>query len=122
MIRTEHDFELPIGYLDEAGTLHKRGTMRLATAGDEILPLRDPRCQANEAYLIVILLSRVVTRLGALTDGQVTTKVIETLFRADLAFLQDFYNRINSVGKSTVAVRCPHCDHAFEAGFDGAGG
>jgi hypothetical protein len=122
MFRTEYEFELPMGYLEESGTLHKRGTMRLATAGDEILPQRDPRCQENPAYLIVILLSRVVTRLGTLSDGQVTPKVIEGLFRADLAYLQEFYNRINSVGKAAVPVRCPRCEHTFEAGLDPAGG
>ena len=122
MFRTEHDFELPMGYLDEQGTLHRRGTMRLATAGDEILPLRDPRCQANEAYLIIILLSRVITRLGTLEDGQVTPKVIEGLFRADLAYLQEFYNRINLVGRSTVPARCPRCEHAFEVELNDAGG
>ena len=94
MFRTEHEFELPMGYLDESGTLHKRGAMRLATAGDEILPQRDPRCQDNPAYLIVLLLSRVITRLGELEDGQVTPKVIEGLFRADLAYLQEFYNLV----------------------------
>lgn len=122
MFRTEHEFELPMGYLDESGTLHKHGTMRLGTAGDEILPLRDPRCQANEAYLIVILLSRVVTRLGTLEDSRVTPKVIEGLFRADLAYLQDLYNRINLVGKSTIEAKCPRCEHAFEVGLDDSGG
>src|SRR6185369_13065259 len=79
--QTEIEFELPKGYLDEAGELHKRGTMRLATAADEILPLRDPRVQQNEAYLAVIVLARVITRLGSLDD--VTTGVIERLFASD---------------------------------------
>jgi hypothetical protein len=100
MIQTEYEFTLPIGYQDEEGTLHREGTMRLATAADEILPLRDPRVQANEAYLIVILLSRVVTRLGLVS--QVNPKVIENLYAADLAYLQDLYNRINRVEAAPV--------------------
>src|SRR3954471_4844137 len=84
--QTEIEFELPKGYLDEAGNLHRNGTMRLATAADEILPLRDPRVQQNEAYLTVIVLSRVITKLGTLVD--VHTGVIEGLYASDLAFLQ----------------------------------
>ena len=95
MIQTEYAFTLPIGYQDDSGTLHREGTMRLATAADEILPLKDPRVQANEAYLIVILLSRVVVRLGAVP--QITPKVVENLYAADLGYLQDLYNRINGV-------------------------
>jgi hypothetical protein len=100
MIQTEYEFTLPIGYQDEEGTLHREGTMRLATAADEILPLRDPRVQANEAYLIVILLSRVVTRLGLVS--QVNPKVVENLYAADLAYLQDLYNRVNRVEAAPV--------------------
>jgi hypothetical protein len=92
--QTEIEFELPKGYVDESGTLHRRGTMRLATAADEILPLRDPRVQQNEAYLAVIVLSRVVTKLGSLTE--LHTGVIECLFAADLAYLQRLYERFNS--------------------------
>jgi hypothetical protein len=91
--QTEIDFELPKGYVDEAGTLHRRGTMRLATAADEILPLRDPRVQQNEAYLAVIVLSRVISRLGTLPD--VHTGVIEGLFASDLAYLQRLYEQLN---------------------------
>jgi hypothetical protein len=122
MMRTEYDFELPLGYVDESGTMHKRGTMRLATAGDEILPLRDPRCQANPDYLIIILMSRVITRLGALQDGQINPKVIENLFSADMRYLQDLYNRINQVGKAAVKATCPQCEHAFEVELNGEGG
>ena len=92
--QTEIEFELPKGYVDEAGNLHRRGTMRLATAADEILPLRDPRVQQNEAYLAVIVLSRVVTRLGSLTE--IHTGVIEGLYAADLACLQRLYEKFNS--------------------------
>jgi hypothetical protein len=92
--RTEIDFELPRGYVDESGTLHRRGVMRLATAADEILPLRDPRVQQNEAYLAVIVLARVIVRLGTLPD--IHTGVIEGLFASDLAYLQRLYDELNS--------------------------
>jgi hypothetical protein len=95
MLQTEYDFTLPLGYVDQDGALHREGTMRLATAADEILPLKDPRVRGNDAYLIVILLARVIERLGSVP--QVTPKVIEGLFAADLAFLQELYNRINRV-------------------------
>jgi hypothetical protein len=91
--QTEIEFELPKGYLDEAGTLHRHGTMRLATAADEILPLKDPRVQQNEAYLAVIVFARVITRLGSLPE--VSTGVIEGLFASDLAHLQRLYERFN---------------------------
>ena len=92
--RTEVDFELPKGYLDESGTLHRRGVMRLATAADEILPLRDPRVQQNEAYLAVIVLARVIVRLGTLPDMH--TGVIEGLYASDLAYLQRLYESLNA--------------------------
>ena len=92
--QTEIEFELPKGYVDEAGTLHRRGTMRLATAADEILPLRDPRVQQNEAYLAVIVLARVVIRLGSLPE--VHTGVIENLYASDLAYLQRLYEKFNA--------------------------
>lgn len=91
---TEIDFELPKGYVDDSGELHRRGTMRLATAADEILPLRDPRVQQNEAYLAVIVLARVITRLGSLAE--VSTNVIEGLFASDLAYLERLYEQINT--------------------------
>ena len=92
--QTEIDFELPKGYVDDAGALHRHGTMRLATAADEILPLRDPRVQQNEAYLTVIVLARVITRLGSLID--VSTNVIEGLYASDLAHLERLYESLNS--------------------------
>lgn len=91
--QTEIEFELPKGYLDETSTLHRRGTMRLATAADEILPLRDPRVQQNEAYLAVIVLARVITKLGTLPD--IHTGVIEGLFASDLAYLERLYEKFN---------------------------
>jgi hypothetical protein len=93
--QTEIEFELPKGYVDDTGMLHRRGTMRLATAADEILPLRDPRVQQNEAYLTVIVLARVITRLGSLPD--VHAGVIEGLYASDLAYLQRLYDRFNAV-------------------------
>src|SRR3954465_14963743 len=95
MFQTEYSFTLPMGFLDEEGSLHRDGTMRLATAADEILPLKDPRVQKNPAYLVVIVLSRVVTRLGSLDAA--TTKTVENFFVADLAFLQRLYNEVNRV-------------------------
>src|SRR3954471_21674684 len=112
MIQTEYQFALPIGYQDKDGTLHREGTMRLATAADEILPLKDPRVQTNQAYLIVILLARVVTRLGEV--HQINPKVIENLYAADLAFLQELYNRINHGEGGAREVSCPHCSRSFD--------
>lgn len=109
---TEFDFVLPRGYVDPAGAVHRDGTMRLATAADEILPQKDPRVQGNPAYLVVILLARVITRLGTL--DVINPKIVEGLFASDLAYLQDFYNRINGTQTSRVAVTCPHCQRAFE--------
>jgi hypothetical protein len=120
MFQTEFEFTLPLGYQDEDGTLQRVGTMRLATALDEIGPLKDHRVQTNEAYLIIILLSRVVTKLGSLS--QVTPKVIEGLYAADLAYLQEFYNRINHNGKAEVNAACPKCTHAFAVELNGLGG
>jgi hypothetical protein len=120
-LRTEFAFELPRGYVDEGGTIHRRGTMRIATARDEILPLRDPRVRDNESYLSVILLSRVVTELGPLSDSEVTPAVIERLFASDLAFLQDLYRRVNQEGHTRAAVSCPSCGHDFEVDVTGDG-
>jgi hypothetical protein len=119
VIQTEYQFTLPIGYLDEDETLHRDGVMRMATAADEILPLRDHRVQANQAYLIVILLSRVINRLGSV--GQVTPKVIENLFAVDLAHLQELYNHINRTGKADVPASCPRCEFEFEVALNGGG-
>jgi hypothetical protein len=116
---TEFPFVLPRGYVDDSGQVHRDGVMRLATARDEILPQRDPRVRENEAYLTVILLSRVVTRLGSL--GQVTSGTIEGLFASDLAFLQDLYRRINQEGHSQAAVTCPSCKHDFTIDLAGGG-
>lgn len=111
VFQTEFDFTLPKGYVDDTGTLHKKGTMRLATAADEILPLKDPRVQANAAYLTLIVLSRVITKLGTL--GDISTHIVEKLFASDLSYLQDLYNKINSDGTAQVQTVCPKCEHSF---------
>src|SRR5512136_484121 len=111
MLQTEFSFTLPKGYIDPEGNVHREGTMRMATAMDEIVPMRDPRVKANEAYLTVMLLSRVITRLGTLR--QVNTGVIEGLFAADLSYLQDLYRQINENAPTQVEVVCPDCQHHF---------
>jgi hypothetical protein len=118
-LQTEFEFRLPKGYADPEGNLHREGTMRLATAKDEILPLQDPRVQRNEAYLSVILLSRVITKLGDVRD--VNPGVIENLFASDLSFLQDFYNRANGNGHSSMTTECPECEARFEVEISAPG-
>jgi len=120
MFQTEHQFTLPLGFVDEDGNLHRDGVMRLATAADEILPLRDPRVQGNQAYLVVILLSRVITKLGSI--AQVTPKLVEGLYAADLAYLQELYNRINRGGRADSVAVCPECSHRFEMEMAASGG
>jgi len=110
--RTEFEFVLPRGYVNSQGEIHREGVMRLATTADEILPLRDPRVQSNPAYLVVILLSRVITSLGSLDS--IHPKVIEGMYASDLAYLQDFYNRINGSGSRLLRVACPHCQKEFD--------
>lgn len=110
--QTEFEFALPRGFVDIDGNLHTKGIMRLATAADEILPMKDPRVQQNPSYLTIILLARVITKLGTLTN--VDTKVIEGLFTSDLAFLQDLYRRINETGNPNMKVKCPKCEHEYE--------
>lgn len=119
MLQTEFEFTLPKGSIDQEGNLHKNGTMRLATAADEILPQKDPRVQANPSYLVVILLSRVITKLGDLKS--ITPKTIEEIFSSDLAYLQDFYRRINEDGTTGVKAICPKCEHHFEVEYDRSG-
>lgn len=120
MLQTEFTFTLPVGYRDTDGNLHREGVMRLATAFDEIAPLKDPRVQSNPAYLLIILLARVVTRLGSLE--YINPKIIEELFASDLAYLQDFYRRINENGHSRVRTQCPHCEQEFELELSDAPG
>lgn len=119
VLRTEFEFTLPCGYLDEDGTLHRDGVMRRATAADEILPLRDPRVARNQAYLVVILLSRVITRLGGVDP--ITPKVIEGLFATDLAFLQRLYNETNQLDRIEPII-CNHCNEEVERPRAAVGG
>lgn len=108
---TEFDFVLPRGYVDSAGTVHRHGTMRLATARDELVPAHDDRVRENGAYLTIVLLARVITRLGTITD--VHPAMVEDMFASDVAFLQDLYGRINQEGHTHAAVTCPTCEHEF---------
>ena len=110
--KTEFEFTLPKGYVDKEGNVHRKGVMRLATAKDEIIPLQDYRVQNNRAYLVIILLSRVIKKLGDLKS--INPSVIEELFSTDLAYLQDFYRRVNEEGTSAVKVKCPACAHDFD--------
>jgi len=118
-LRTEFEFVLPRGYVDSSGTVHRDGTMRLATARDELLPLHDDRVRANPPYLTVVLLARVITRLGSLGSDSVNANVIENLFASDLAFLQDLYRRVNSEGHTLAAVTCPACNERFSVDLAG---
>lgn len=111
-MRTEFAFTLPRGYVAADGTVHREGTMRLATARDEIEPLRDAEVRQNEAYLSVLLLSRVVTRIGDLTE--ITPTLVENLFAADFDHLQRLYERLNTDGDAVGSITCPACSHPFE--------
>jgi|SRR4051794_14544675 hypothetical protein len=117
LLRTELEFTLPLGYVDAKGTLHREGVMRLATAVDEIQPLQDARVQANQAYLSVLLLSRVLVRLGGISP--VTPVVVERLFSADFAYLQELYMRLNQAGGTLAETRCPECGTQFAVDIAG---
>ncbi|GAA1948911.1 phage tail assembly protein [Amycolatopsis minnesotensis] len=116
-MRTEFEFVLPRGYVDSDGVTHREGTMRLATARDELIPLIDVRVKENPAYLSVVLLGLVITKLGTVTD--IHAGLVERMFASDIAFLQDFYRRINSEGHTRAAVSCPDCGSAFEVDIAG---
>ena len=120
-LQTMYPFRLPRGYVDGEGTLHREGQMRLATAGDELSALRDPRVKADESYMNPLILSKVITMLGTLPE--VTPEVIERLFIADMEFLQDMYDTINKADKPQIQVTCPHCGKQFvdTINFQGAG-
>ncbi|MGA2009333.1 MAG: hypothetical protein ABSH51_02190 [Solirubrobacteraceae bacterium] len=111
-MQTEIEFTLPRGYVDDAGAVHRAGRMRLATARDEIEPLREVQVRQNSAYVTVLLLARTITRIGEITD--VTPVMIENLFASDFDHLQRLYERINSDGESVGVVSCPECSHRFE--------
>ena len=116
-LRTEFEFELPRGYVDSSGVVHRQGVMRLATARDELVPLYDDRVRENAAYLTVVLLARVITRLGTLTD--IHPGMVENFFASDLAFLQDLYRRVNQEGHTRAAVTCPACHEQFSVDLAG---
>ncbi|MGW6278570.1 hypothetical protein [Kribbella sp. NPDC055071] len=116
-MRTEYPFVLPRGFVDEQGTVHREGVMRLATARDEITTQTDARVRQNPAYLTVLLLERTLVRLGALPT--VDALVVECLFASDLAFLQDLYRRINQSGHTEVEVTCPACNHDYAVDIAG---
>lgn len=118
-LQTEFDFELPRGYVDSDGNVHKKGRMRLATARDELVPYLDARVRENSAYLTVVLLARVITKLGDLEGDRIDATVMERLFASDLAFLQDLYRRINTEGHTTAEVVCPACDTHFKVDLAG---
>jgi len=118
MLQTEFAFTLPRGYIDAHGNLHRRGIMRLATALDEIEPLQDARVRANEAYLSILLLSRVVTSLGDIKP--LPPSIVEGLFSADIAYLQDLYIQVNDSGTSLLETQCPCCGTRFALDLAGA--
>jgi hypothetical protein len=111
-MQTEYAFTLPRGYVDAAGTVHREGTMRLATARDEIEPLRSAEVRSNEAYLSVLLLARTVLRIGGFTE--ITPELVENLYAADFDHLQRLYERINADGEAVGVVACPACANQFE--------
>lgn len=111
-METVYEFELPKGYVDNNGDIHKRGKMRLATAGDEISATRDPRVLSNPSYLSIAVLAKVITELEGVQ--MVSATLIERLYTADLAFLQDMYQRINDIEPPVMTAVCPECGHSFE--------
>lgn len=116
-LASEFEFELPRGYVDASGTVHKLGTIRVATARDELVPLHDDRVRQNPAYLTVVLLARVITRLGTITE--VHAGIVENMFASDVAFLQDLYRSINQEGHTRAGVTCPSCKSAFTVDLAG---
>lgn len=111
MFQTEYEFDLPKGFYDQEGKLHKHGIMRLSTAKDEVTAARDPRCRQNQDYIMIVLLSKVVTQLGSLKA--VTPETIEELFSCDFSFLQNMYTTINDAEEPVIRVQCPHCGQYF---------
>ena len=120
-MKSEFPFKLPRGYLAPDGTVHRRGVMRLARAADEIIPLEDPRVRGNRAYLVILLLARVIVRLGDLEGDDVSPECIEGLFSADLAYLQSRYREINGLEVAGRTITCPRCGETIETGGVGSG-
>jgi hypothetical protein len=115
-VTTHHDFTLPLGYVDASGDIHTDGTMRLATARDEIEPLGDAEVRRNEAYLSVLLLSRTVVRIGQITD--VDAEMIQDLFAADFDHLQRLYEQLNTNDSASGSMACPNCRRSFQRDLD----
>lgn len=119
VFQTTFDFVLPRGYVDADGRVHREGTMRLATARDELVPLLDPKVRENDAFLSLVLLARVVTKLGDVPS--IDDQVMGGLWATDLAFLQDLYRQINSEGHTLIEVTCPSCSTNFAVDMAGDG-
>jgi hypothetical protein len=109
---TTFDFVLPRGLVDAQGTVHAAGTMRLATARDEMIADKDPRGQDSPTYRTLIMLSQVITKLGTLAT--IEPEQLENLFTKDLAYLNEFYNRINQQGRALIPTQCPQCNREFD--------
>lgn len=106
-MKLEYDFTLPRGYVDKSGGVHRQGTMRLATAADEIQPIRDPRVQQNPEYLSILILSRVITQIEGC--DRITPEIIESLYLADMNFLKNMYQSINEIDGPVIETTCPNC-------------
>lgn len=119
-LRTEYPFVLPRGFVDTHGRLHREGTLRLATAKDELTAQAEPLVQQNPSYLSLYLIMRTITRLGELAT--IDRFVMEHMFASDLAFLQDLYRRVNQLGHTEAAVTCPKCEHRFLVDVAGGAG
>jgi hypothetical protein len=116
---TEFNFTLPRGLIDTQNRVHRHGVMRLATAKDEIWAEKEPKVQENSAYGVLVMLSRVITRLGSLSS--VSPNLLEGLTVSDLAYLREFYNRVNQQGDAHIPTQCPHCNNSFSVEFQLAG-
>jgi hypothetical protein len=119
MIQTEFEFTLPKGYIDEDNNIHRIGVMRLSKAMDEIIPMKDPRVKMNPAYATVIILARVITRLGALSDEEINPNVIENMFAVDLSYLQKFYRQINGLNEKNEPIETEENTLSMDDSTDG---
>src|ERR1051325_1318789 len=119
MLHTEYEFTLPVGFVDASGTLHRNGVMKLCTALDELEALEDPRVRAKQSYLSVVLLSRVIERIGEVTD--ITPDLVERLFSADFAYLQALFVRLNDIQPPGFETQCPKCGNRFALDLSGRG-
>ena len=116
---TEFNFTLPRGLIDNLDRVNRQGVMRLATAKDEIMVQQEPKVRENPAYGVLIMLSRVITRLGSLT--YVSPDLLENLPILDISYLREYYNRINHQGDAQIPAECPHCNASFAVHLELAG-